>query len=110
MQIFWCALLMKKIFTVDSTPVDSMLLWPGGDAQNESCVMAKLGMKTALVGKIGPRYLGDAIVDIVTKSGVDLSHVVRDDMVNTCTSVALIFLKMVAEIFSIKVVVTMPLL
>lgn len=35
----------EKIFTVDSTPVDSMLLWPGGDAQNESCVMAKLGRK-----------------------------------------------------------------
>ena len=28
---------------------------------------------------------------IVTKSGVDLSHVVRDSAVNTCTSVALIF-------------------
>ncbi len=81
----------EKIFTVDSTPVDSMLLWPGGDAQNESCVMAKLGMKTALVGKIGHDIWGDAIVDIVTKSGVDLSHVVRDDTVNTCTSVALIF-------------------
>ncbi len=81
----------EKIFTVDSTPVDSMLLWPGGDAQNEACVMAKLGMNTALVGKIGHDIWGDAIVDIVGQSGVDLSHLIRDDKINTCTSVARIF-------------------
>lgn len=81
----------ENIFTVDSTPVESMLLWPGGDAQNESCVLAKLGMKTALIGKIGRDIWGDAIVDIVSQSGVDLSHLVRDEKIQTCTSIALIF-------------------
>ena len=81
----------ETIFQVDSTPVESMILWPGGDAQNESCVMAKLGMKTALLGKIGHDLWGDAIVDIVEKSGVDLSHLVRDKNIQTCTSIALIF-------------------
>lgn len=81
----------EMIFQVDSTPVESMILWPGGDAQNESCVMAKLGMKTALLGKIGHDLWGDAIVDIVKKSGVDLSHLVRDKNIQTCTSIALIF-------------------
>ena len=42
----------QNLFTIDSNHVEPIVLWTGGDAQNQAVVLSKLGMHVALIGKI----------------------------------------------------------
>lgn len=63
---------------------------PGGAPANVLAAAARLGRKTAMVGKVGTDMFGDLLVDTLRSYGVDVSHVYRtDDAFTTLAFVAL---------------------
>lgn len=70
------------------TLVDRMELHGGGCANNTGIGLAKIGVKTAVIGKVGADGFGDFMVNSLTKSGVDCSGVVRDN--ETATSATMV--------------------
>ena len=44
--------ILVRPVTIDSNHVEPIVLWTGGDAQNQAVVLSKLGMHVALIGKI----------------------------------------------------------
>ncbi len=70
---------------IDSLPqkgklslVDRMELHTGGNAASTGVALAKLGVKTAVIGKVGKDGFGDFIIDRMALAGVDVRSVVRD--------------------------------
>ena len=55
--------------------VDSYHLELGGSANIFACQMAKLGARTAVIGKVGPDQFGEFVVKRLKESQVDCSHV-----------------------------------
>lgn len=70
--------------------VDKIGLTTGGDAFNESIVLARLGKRTALIGHIGQDMLGDVIVRRCEEEGVDHSRLRRDPEAETRINVVVI--------------------
>ena len=62
---------------------DHMELHIGGCAANTAIAMAKLGLSTAAMGKVGDDVFGTFIVDTLKGAGVDPSGVVVDEEVST---------------------------
>lgn len=58
--------------------VERMELHVGGCAANTGVGLAKLGVATAVIGKVGRDGFGDFLVGALERSGVDRSGVVRD--------------------------------
>ena len=56
---------------------------PGGAPGNVLAMLAKLGKKTAFIGKVGDDMFGRMLSDTLTAAGIDTSGVVSDDEVNT---------------------------
>lgn len=63
------------IFSRDTTWADDMRLMTGGDALNEAIVLAKLGLRTGLVGRMGGDAFGRIALDTATSCGIDISGV-----------------------------------
>ena len=59
----------------------------GGCASNASIDLAKLGVPAALCCKLGGDSFGDFVLSEVSRAGVDITGVVRDDAVPTTSSV-----------------------
>jgi sugar/nucleoside kinase (ribokinase family) len=70
--------------------IDSITLTTGGNVCNVSLAMAKLGMKVAAAGLVGRDVLGAAVVESLSKGGVDTSAVFPTDKAQTSASVAAI--------------------
>lgn len=70
--------------------VDRMELHVGGCAANTGIDLAKLGVATAVLGKVGEDGLGDFMVGALEKSGVDTRGIVRDTSVGTSGSMVLV--------------------
>jgi sugar/nucleoside kinase (ribokinase family) len=70
--------------------VDSIDLRGGGCALNTSSALARLGLATAAVGKVGADPLGDFLLALLEERGVDVDGVLRDPSVPTSASVALV--------------------
>jgi sugar/nucleoside kinase (ribokinase family) len=66
----------KMLFEHDKTPVDSIILTPGGDAANQATHLARLGRRVALSCRLGDDALGRMFSVELAASGVDLSHAV----------------------------------
>ncbi len=64
---------------------------PGGHGGNSSIALARLGMKTGLISRVGRDPLGDVLCSKLEAEGVDVSHVLRMDSMPTAVSVALSF-------------------
>ena len=62
----------------DTTVGDSALVTSGGDANNESITLARLGSKTAILVKIGYDSIGNSLYSILENEPLDLSLVIRD--------------------------------
>ncbi len=62
---------------------DKMELHVGGCASATSVTLARMGANTALAGRIGKDGLGDFFLKYVGDSGVDTSHIVRDEGTST---------------------------
>lgn len=56
---------------------------PGGAPCNVLAMLAKLGHRTAFVGKVGADVFGRRLRQVVTDAGIDTSGLVEDQQVNT---------------------------
>lgn len=59
--------------------IDRIELHSGGCAANTGISLAKLGVQTNVIGKVGRDSFGDFMVDAMNRGGVDTTGVVRDD-------------------------------
>ncbi len=65
------------------TVFDKMALSVGGPAAASAVTIARMGAGASLVGRIGRDGLGDFFLKYVDESGVDTSHMVRDNTAST---------------------------
>ena len=56
---------------------------PGGAPCNVLALLNKMGKKTAFLGKVGKDQFGRLLRDTITEAGIDASHLVMDEEVNT---------------------------
>ena len=56
---------------------------PGGAPCNVLAMLAKLGKKTAFIGKVGDDFLGRHLKDVVEAVGIDTRNLLLDDQVHT---------------------------
>ncbi len=56
---------------------------PGGAPANVLAMAAKLGGKTAFIGKVGKDSFGQLLIDTLSKNGIDYSGVVQDPRYHT---------------------------
>lgn len=70
--------------------VDRIELHTGGCAVNTGIALAKLGVRTSVIGKVGADGFGDFIVNTLHRHGVDVSGVVRDTVANTSATMVLV--------------------
>jgi len=82
---------------VDSLPqrdslalVERIELQAGGSALSTASVLARFGLRSAVVGKVGRDAFGDFLVTTLGERGVESSGVVRDSGSTTSASVALV--------------------
>src|SRR5579872_6393102 len=82
---------------IDSLPprgrlglVENMTLHIGGCASNTAIDLARLGVHTAVLGKVGTDGLGDFVVATLARDGLDTRAVVRDPRVNTSATMVLV--------------------
>lgn len=79
-----------ELFLKETTMVPGISLTTGGDALNESVILARLGKKSALVGHIGRDMLGDIIANSCEAEGIDCSRLRRDPEISTRINVVMI--------------------
>lgn len=70
--------------------VEEMRLHIGGCASNTGIDLAKLGVSTAVLGKVGCDGLGDFVVNTLEKAGLDTRGVVRDEHATTSATMVLV--------------------
>ena len=63
--------------------VDRMELHAGGCAANTGITLAKLGVPTAVIGKVGRDGFGDFLIQTLARNGVEIEGVVQDDEAST---------------------------
>lgn len=63
----------------DENGMKKFLQNPGGAPANVACACAKLGIKTAFMGKVGRDMHGDFLVETFKNYGVDTSCISRDE-------------------------------
>src|SRR5436190_5295315 len=68
--------------------VDRMELHTGGCATNTGIALAKIGIDTAVIGKVGDDGFGDFMVSQLQKYGIQAEGVVRDK--ETATSATMV--------------------
>ena len=69
------------------TLVEEIRMAPAGSAGGTAVVLAKLGARVISVGAIGHDPLGDTLVDLLERWGVDASGLIRKSDVQTSASV-----------------------
>ena len=70
--------------------VERMELHTGGCAANTGLGLAKLGVPTAIIGKVGRDGFGDFMVQRFADSGIDIGGMVRDDRTATSATMVLV--------------------
>jgi sugar/nucleoside kinase (ribokinase family) len=70
--------------------VEEMRLHIGGCASNTAIDLSKLGVSTAVLGKVGSDGLGDFVINTLQNAGLDTRGVVRDEHVTTSATMVLI--------------------
>jgi sugar/nucleoside kinase (ribokinase family) len=68
-------------------PIEEIRVSPAGAAGGTAITMAKLGARTVTVGSIGRDDLGDMLVTMLGRLGVETDHLARKDGVQTSASV-----------------------
>lgn len=69
--------------------VDNYFLEMGGSCTIFACQAAKLGLKTAVIGKVGADPFGDLILQRLSGAGVDISLMTRDKGLKTGITVVM---------------------
>jgi sugar/nucleoside kinase (ribokinase family) len=70
--------------------VDEIALRGGGCALNTASALARLGLRAAVVGKVGEDPLGDFLLGLLRERGVDARGVLRDPGERTSATVVLV--------------------
>ncbi len=70
--------------------VENMELHTGGNAVNTGIALAKLGIDTKIIGKVGMDGFGDFLISQMNKHGADTSAIVRTDKVNTSATMVMV--------------------
>ena len=70
--------------------VDGISLHNGGCACNTAVSLGKLGVDTAVIGKVGCDTFGDFLIEVMRDANLDTSGIVRDAGVNTSATAVLI--------------------
>ena len=70
--------------------VDEISMHGGGCALNTASVLVRFGLSAAVVGKVGADSLGDFVLRLLEKRGVEHAGVVRDQATSTSASVVLV--------------------
>lgn len=65
---------------------DDILITGGGPASNAAVVLARQGIPTAIVGRVGDDEAGRQAIEMLKAQGVDTSGVTVDDTISTQTS------------------------
>jgi len=58
---------------------DDFFTAPGGKGANQAVAAARLGADTRMIGRVGGDIFGADLLDSLSSSGVDVSHVLRDE-------------------------------
>lgn len=74
----------------DSTHAESTLTAVGGDAANQAVVLSKLGNRVALIANMGKDPIGEQIFRSLEQDGVDMRYAIRDGILRSNLSVAVI--------------------
>jgi ribokinase len=84
------AVFVPQIPTVGETVLGQQVtINPGGKGANQAFAAAKLGGRTAMVGKVGQDFLGGQLREHLSRMGVDVSCVYIDES-DTATGMAVI--------------------
>ena len=70
--------------------VDRIELHSGGNGANTSLSLAKIGVATALLGKVGADAFGEYLVGSLSGHGVDVRGIVRDSAVPTAATMVIV--------------------
>jgi len=70
--------------------VERMELHTGGCAVNTGIALAKLGVRTAVMGKVGEDGFGDYIINTLHRYHIDTAGVLRDHVANTSATMVMI--------------------
>ena len=62
----------------------------GGKGSNQAVQAARLGADVTMVGKLGKDNNGKALFDIVSKEGINTSHILFDEKVSTGTAIIIL--------------------
>ncbi|MCI8505721.1 MAG: carbohydrate kinase family protein [Lachnospiraceae bacterium] len=74
----------------DTTKGETALVTCGGDADNESVTLARLGSKTALLVKIGNDSIGNSIYASLEHEPIDRSLIIRDSAAEMMMAIVVI--------------------
>jgi sugar/nucleoside kinase (ribokinase family) len=85
----------SNIFLIDTTIADEIKLMPGGDAINEAIIMARLGAKVGLAGKVGRDPFGQIALKEAADNMVNVKNVKID--ATTKTAVSIVFINETGE-------------
>ena len=80
---------MEVAFAQAETLVEDAELTIGGSGAIMACGAARLGLRTALIGLVGPDQFGEFMLRAVSERGVDVSGVIVDPDVRTGLTVVL---------------------
>lgn len=70
--------------------VDQMELHSGGCAANTGVALAKIGVGTGIIGKVGDDGFGDFMIRVLERHGIDARGVVRDPEVATSGTMVMV--------------------
>ncbi|MGQ9486410.1 MAG: carbohydrate kinase family protein [Armatimonadota bacterium] len=70
--------------------VERMELHSGGCAANTGVSLAKIGVRTAVIGKVGNDGFGDFLVQVLQKHGIDTRGVKRDEKEATSATMVMV--------------------
>jgi sugar/nucleoside kinase (ribokinase family) len=70
--------------------VDQLELHSGGCAASTGVALAKIGIKAGMIGKVGSDGLGDFMVGVLEKHGIDSRGVVRDPKAGTSGTMVMV--------------------
>ena len=68
----------KDLFDREQVRIPDVKITTGGDALNVAATLGKLGIKAAVLGRVGADVHGRYIVDVARQNGIDVSGVVWD--------------------------------
>ena len=80
----------EDVFVAGSQSMKSIRLSFGGDALNEAVALAKLGISTELVSKVGYDETGERVLAYLKQNDVSVEHVIREEGLDTGVNIVLI--------------------